>query len=114
MHPHRPLAATALFALLLGASALSGCATASSAPGVAVGPAVSGKGHPTVAVIGDSIESGTGLRPAEAWPALVAADRQWGLENYSVPGAGFVTRATTSGTSARRWTRRSPSVPTWS
>ncbi len=93
MHPHRPLAATALFALLLGASALGGCTTASSVPGVAVDPTVSGKGHPTVAVIGDSIESGTGLRPAQAWPALVAADRQWGLENYSVPGAGFVTRA---------------------
>jgi len=81
MHPHRPLAvtATALSALLLGAIALSGCPTASSVPG-----------HPTVAVIGDSIESGTGLRPAEAWPALVAVDRRWELENYSVPGAGFV------------------------
>ena len=53
-------------------------------------PAVSGNGHPTVAVIGDSIESGAGLRPAEAWPALVAVDRQWSLENYSAPGAGFV------------------------
>jgi acyl-CoA thioesterase I len=92
MHPHRPLAvsATALSALLLGAIALSGCTTASSVPGVAVGPAVSGKGHPTVAVIGDSTDSRAGLRPAEAWPALVAVDRQWELENYSVPGAGFV------------------------
>ena len=42
-----------------------------------------------MAVIGDSIESG-GTRPAEAWPALVAVDRRWKLENYSVPGAGFV------------------------
>ena len=92
MHPHRSLAVTtaALSALLLGASALSGCTTASSGPGVAVGPAVSGEDHPTVAVIGDSIESGMGLRPAEAWPALVAVDRRWELENYSVPGAGFV------------------------
>ncbi len=49
-------------------------------------------GNPTVAVIGDSIESGTGLRPAEAWPALVAVDRRWKLKNYSVSGAGFVTR----------------------
>lgn len=48
--------------------------------------------HLTVAVIGDSIESGAGLRPAEAWPALVAVDRRWELENYSVPGAGFVAR----------------------
>ena len=92
MHPHRPLAvtATALSALLLGAIALSGCTTASSVLHVAVGPAVSGEDHPVVAVIGDSIESGTGLRPAEAWPALVAVDRRWELENYSVPGAGFV------------------------
>ena len=92
MHPHRPLAvtATALSALLLGAIALSGCTTASSVPGVAGGPAVNGKDHPTVAVIGDSIESGAGLRPAEAWPALVAVDRRWELENYSVPGVGFV------------------------
>jgi acyl-CoA thioesterase-1 len=92
MHPLRPLAVTAT-ALLLGAIALSGCTTASSVPGVAVGPAVNGKDHPTVAVIGDSIESGSGLRPAEAWPALVAVDRRWELENYSVPGAGFVTHA---------------------
>ena len=90
MHPHRPLAVTAT-ALLLGTIALSGCATASSVPGVAVGPAVNGKDHPTVAVIGDSIESGAGLPPADAWPALVAVDRHWELENYSVPGAGFVT-----------------------
>ena len=91
MRPRRPLAVTttALSALLLGAIALSGCTTASSVPGVAVGPAVSGD-HPTVAVIGDSIESGVGLQPAEAWPALVAADRRWKLENCSVPGAGFV------------------------
>jgi acyl-CoA thioesterase-1 len=94
MHPHRALAvtATAFSALLLGAIALSGCTTVSSVPGVAVGPAVKGKDHPTVAVIGDSIESGTGLRPAEAWPALVAVDRRWELENYSVPGAGFVAQ----------------------
>ncbi|MGO9354880.1 MAG: SGNH/GDSL hydrolase family protein [Mycobacterium sp.] len=90
MHPHRALAVTAT-ALLLGAIALSGCTPASSVPGVAVGPAVNGKDHPKVAVIGDSIESGAGLRPAEAWPALVAVDRRWELENYSVPGAGFVT-----------------------
>ena len=109
MHPHRlhAVTATALSALLLGAialsgctTALSGCTTAPSVPGVAVDPAVSGEDHPTVAVsgehhptvavIGDSIESGMGLRPAEAWPALVAVDRRWKLENCSVPEAGFV------------------------
>ena len=44
----------------------------------------------TVAVIGDSIESGMNLEPFEAWPALVAVDRRWGLQNFSEPGAGFV------------------------
>ena len=93
MHPRRPLAvtATALSALLVGAITLSGCTTASSDPGVAVSPATALSGdQPIVAVIGDSIESGVGLQPAEAWPALVAADRRWKLENCSVPGAGFV------------------------
>jgi acyl-CoA thioesterase-1 len=108
VHPRWPLAvtATALPALLLGAIALSGsttaisvCTIASAVPGVAVAAvngedhptvAVGGEDHPTVAVIGDSIESGMGLRPAEAWPALVAVDRRWKLENCSVPEAGFV------------------------
>ncbi len=91
MHPSRALAVTAaaLSALLLGAIVLNGCTTV-SVPGVAAGSTVSGKDHPTVAVIGDSIESGSGLQPGEAWPALVAVDRRWELENYSVPGAGFV------------------------
>jgi acyl-CoA thioesterase-1 len=31
-----------------------------------------------------------GLRPAQTWPALVAVDRRWKLENCSVSGAGFV------------------------
>jgi acyl-CoA thioesterase-1 len=101
VHPHRPLAVTAaaLSALLLGAIALSGCTTAlsgctsaSSVPGVAAGH------HPTVAVIGDSIESGDGLRPAQAWPALVAVDRRWKLENCSVSGAGFVALGDDFGT----------------
>ena len=91
MHSHRPLAtaASALTALLLGALALAGCTSSASTP-FAVGPAISGEGHPTVAVIGDSIESGLGLDPDEAWPALVAVDRRWGVQNYSVPGAGFL------------------------
>lgn len=86
----RPLvaAATAISALLLGTLALSGCST--SAPQLAFGAAVTGKDHPVVAVVGDSIESGMGLEPFEAWPALVAVDRRWGLQNFSVPGAGFI------------------------
>lgn len=88
---HRPLAtlATALAALLLGTVALSGCAAASG-PGLALGATVNGGRHPVVAIVGDSIESGLGLEPFEAWPALVAVDRRWGLQNFSEPGAGFV------------------------
>lgn len=88
---HRPLAtvATALAALLLGTVALSGCAAA-SVPGLALGAAVNSDRHPVVAIVGDSIESGMGLEPFEAWPALVAVDRRWGLQNFSEPGAGFV------------------------
>lgn len=87
---HRPLAAvaTALAALLLGTVALSGCAA--SAPSLALGAAVNGDRHPVVAIVGDSIESGMGLEPFESWPALVAVDRRWGLQNFSEPGAGFV------------------------
>ncbi|WP_223227614.1 SGNH/GDSL hydrolase family protein [Leifsonia xyli] len=43
-------------------------------------------------MIGDSIESGLGVEPSEAWPALVAADLRWELDNLSVAGSGFVTR----------------------
>jgi acyl-CoA thioesterase-1 len=95
VHPRRPLAvtATALSALLVGAITLSGCTTARSG----CTTALSGD-QPTVAVIGDSIESGMGLQPAEAWPALVAADRRWKLENCSVPGAGFVALGDDFGT----------------
>jgi acyl-CoA thioesterase-1 len=90
MFHHRPLAtaAAAFAALLLGTVALSGCASASSQ--LAVGAAVTGGEHPVVAVVGDSIESGLGLEPFESWPALVAVDRRWGLQNFSEPGAGFL------------------------
>ncbi len=94
---HRPLAtaATALATLLLGTLALSGCATAAS-PDVAIGSAVKGGRHPIVAIVGDSIESGMGLEPFDAWPALVAVDRRWGLENFSEPGAGFIAVGATN------------------
>jgi acyl-CoA thioesterase-1 len=82
----RPLAAVAAAttAALLALTVLSGCSTAT---GLAPVPSASGE---RVAVIGDSIESGLGLEPGEAWPALVAADHGWRLDNLSVPGAGFV------------------------
>ena len=92
----RPLAATAtaLTAALLALTALSGCATAAGV-GAGAAPATDATASASadrVAVIGDSIESGLGLEPAEAWPALVAASRDWRLDNLSVPGAGFVAQ----------------------
>lgn len=91
MFHHRPLAsvATALATLLLGTVVLSGCTT-SAPPTLGLGSAVNGERHRVVAVVGDSIESGMGLEPFEAWPALVAVDRRWALQNFSQPGAGFV------------------------
>jgi acyl-CoA thioesterase-1 len=82
-------------AALLALTALSGCSAAAGLSGGAPGstPAASSatpSAGQKVAVIGDSIESGLGLEPSEAWPALVAATRGWELENLSVPGAGFV------------------------
>ncbi|MEN2741988.1 SGNH/GDSL hydrolase family protein [Microbacterium sp. X-17] len=97
MFRHRPLAtvATALAALLLGTVALSGCSSASSSS-LAVGAIIPAGNHPVVAIVGDSIESGMGLEPFEAWPALVAVDRRWGLQNFSEPGAGFVAVGATN------------------
>ncbi|WP_374010843.1 SGNH/GDSL hydrolase family protein [Leifsonia sp. LS-T14] len=99
MLARRPLAAaaTAATAALLALTALSGCAAAGggAAEADAVTPSASATasaGALRVAVIGDSIESGLGLEPSEAWPALVAASRDWRLDNLSVPGAGFVAQ----------------------
>ncbi|WP_285117174.1 SGNH/GDSL hydrolase family protein [Leifsonia sp. fls2-241-R2A-40a] len=96
MLARRPLAAaaTAMTAALLALAALSGCATANAASD-AGSPAAVGSSSASgerVAVIGDSIESGLGLEPSEAWPALVAAKQGWRLSNLSVPGAGFVAQ----------------------
>lgn len=99
MLARRPLAtaAAALTAALVALTALSGCAAADSGSvkADAVAPsagATESAGALRVAVIGDSIESGLGLDPSEAWPALVAASRDWRLDNLSVPGAGFVAQ----------------------
>ncbi|MEO6825787.1 MAG: SGNH/GDSL hydrolase family protein [Microbacteriaceae bacterium] len=44
-----------------------------------------------VATMGDSITFGRGVRPTEAWPALVAGHNGWTLTNVGCSGAGFVT-----------------------
>ena len=98
MLARRPLAAaaTAMTAALLALTALSGCASANAASNAALGKQSAATSSAAtaehVAVIGDSIESGLGLDPSEAWPALVASDHGWRLDNLSVPGAGFVAQ----------------------
>ena len=99
MLARRPLAAaaTAVTAALVALSALSGCAAANvgaADAATAAATAAAGKraGAERVAVVGDSIESGLGLEPSEAWPALVADARAWRLDNLSVPGAGFIAQ----------------------
>ncbi|WP_349862814.1 SGNH/GDSL hydrolase family protein [Leifsonia sp. WHRI 6310E] len=97
MLTHRPLAALAAMITVatVGAVALSGCST--TVPQTFTGTPVVNP-HTRVAVIGDSIESGLGLMPGEAWPDLLAVDRRWGLDNLSVAGAGFVATGTNGGT----------------
>jgi acyl-CoA thioesterase-1 len=93
MLARRPLATAAatMTVSLVALAVLSGCAAANagtSEPSAASLPA----GALRVAVIGDSIESGLGLDPSEAWPALLAAEHGWRLDNLSEPGAGFVAQ----------------------
>jgi acyl-CoA thioesterase-1 len=92
MLARRPLAAaaTVMTAALLALTALSGCAAASAASNAVTTAASTSPTAEHVVVIGDSIESGLGLEPAEAWPALLASAHGWRLDNLSEPGAGFV------------------------
>lgn len=93
MLARRPLAtaAAAISAALLALAALSGCTAAhAGTPGPSAASLSSGALR--VAVIGDSIESGLGVEPSEAWPALLAAEHGWRLDNLSEPGAGFVAK----------------------
>ena len=45
---------------------------------------------PTVVTIGDSIMKGHGLKAAQAWPALMAVQDHWRLDNLACDGAGFL------------------------
>jgi acyl-CoA thioesterase-1 len=55
-----------------------------------VTPTPSAVAHPTVVTIGDSIMKGHGLSAAEAWPALMATQNGWRLDNLACDGAGFL------------------------
>jgi acyl-CoA thioesterase-1 len=45
---------------------------------------------PTVVTIGDSIMKGHGLTADQAWPALMAVQNDWRLDNLACDGAGFL------------------------
>jgi acyl-CoA thioesterase-1 len=84
----------AIAAIALAAAALAGCSSAVSArPVAADGTAVAApaeRAKPQVVAIGDSIAFGKGVRPDQAWPALVAAQHGWTLTDLAVSGSGFV------------------------
>lgn len=95
--PRKPLvsAALGLTALVLTALTLVGCAAAAPARPVAADSAApvvepTDGPRPTVVAIGDSIAIGMGVRPEEAWPALIADQHGWRLTNLAVSGSGFV------------------------
>jgi acyl-CoA thioesterase-1 len=91
-----PLAVIAI--LLAGCATGAGGRASSRASGAASAAAGSGSGsgsatlvgHPTVVAIGDSIMKGDGLTAAEAWPALMAGQNGWRLDNLACDGAGFL------------------------
>ncbi len=95
---------------VLGAAALL-CALAGCAPAAAHGTAQESRGHsfsiPTpfqipapriparVVVIGDSLSTGYGMSPAEAWPSLLSQELQPGqrpveITNAAKNGAGYI------------------------
>ncbi|WP_241701441.1 SGNH/GDSL hydrolase family protein [Leifsonia shinshuensis] len=84
----------ALLAVAAAAIALAGCSAAAPARPVAAegtaAAAPAGRAKPQVVAIGDSIAFGKGVRPDEAWPALIAAQHGWTLTNLAVSGSGFV------------------------
>lgn len=84
----------AVVALALVAAALAGCSSVVTArPVAADGTAVAAPAEhskPQVVAIGDSIAFGKGVRPDQAWPALVAAQHGWTLTDLAVSGSGFV------------------------
>ncbi|WP_223690249.1 SGNH/GDSL hydrolase family protein [Leifsonia poae] len=89
----RTLRPAALIAAAAAALLLAGCSSAPVQHPVAAvgapGPALT-EGRPEAVAIGDSIAFGKGVRPDEAWPALVAAAHKWRLTDLAVSGSGFV------------------------
>ncbi|MDP9027975.1 MAG: SGNH/GDSL hydrolase family protein [Actinomycetota bacterium] len=92
----------ALVALSVVAVLLTGCAAlapmslqrqaASASTSASPAPSSSAilVADPTVVAIGDSIMKGHGLKATAAWPALMAVEGGWRLDNLACDGAGFL------------------------
>lgn len=64
-----------------------------SEPELSATPALATSSEPApmrVVTIGDSLMSGFGLQPEQAWPALLASRAHLSLTNLACPGGGFV------------------------
>ncbi|MGD8193546.1 SGNH/GDSL hydrolase family protein [Herbiconiux sp. P18] len=62
-------------------------------------------GPQSVVTIGDSIMSGNGVWPDEAWPAVVAEANGWQLDNLAEDGAGFAQKGDDEHTFAEQVTQ---------
>lgn len=71
-------------------AALAGCAESSTPAADSASDRFTSASEPTVVTIGDSIMKGHGLRRTQAWPALMAAQNHWRLDNLACDGAGFL------------------------
>jgi acyl-CoA thioesterase-1 len=80
-------AAAILIVVGLAGGLLAGCSSATAPTPTTSATLVA---DPTVVTIGDSIMKGHGLSASQAWPALMAAQDHWRLDNLACDGAGFL------------------------
>lgn len=92
--------ALALAALAVAATVLTGCAATARPVAAEAAGAPAGEQRPSAVAIGDSIAFGKGVGPGESWPALVAEQHGWRLDDLAVSGSGFV-KAGWNGTTYR-------------
>ncbi|MBB2966129.1 GDSL-type esterase/lipase family protein [Leifsonia aquatica] len=97
----RPLRlALTLAALTVAATALVGCAATARPVAAEAAAAPAAEQRPSAVAIGDSIAFGKGVGPGESWPAIVAEQHGWRLDDLAVSGSGFV-KAGWNGTTYR-------------
>jgi acyl-CoA thioesterase I len=97
----RPLRlALAVAVLSVAATALAGCATTARPVAAEASVAPAADDRPSAIAIGDSIAFGKGVAAGQAWPALVAEQHGWRLDDLAVSGSGFV-KAGWNGTTYR-------------